>query len=111
MKKSFVILTAALLLAGCASTEIDWNHQVGEINFDQAVSLLGPPDKTEKLDNGKFVAEWVSRFNGAAPTGSDDDFRYQSASANLNQAGKPAEESTLKLTFGTNDVLSAWSRK
>jgi hypothetical protein len=111
MKKNFAMVVAALLLAGCATTEIDWNHQVGEMTFDQAVTFLGPPDKTEKRDNGQLVAEWISRLSNPAPANLDDDFHYHSASANLNQAGKPAEESTLKLTFGTNGMLSAWSRK
>jgi PBP1b-binding outer membrane lipoprotein LpoB len=36
MKKHLTasLLGAALLLAGCATAEMDWSHQVGELTFD-----------------------------------------------------------------------------
>lgn len=111
MKKTLAIFATALLLAGCASTEIDWNRQVGEMDFDQAVSLLGTPDKTEKLDSGQLVAQWVSHYNNSAPPATDDSFQYHPASPGLGHTGTAPEESTLKLTFGTNGLLSAWGKQ
>lgn len=103
-------LLLAGLLAGCATTQIDWDRQVGEMTFDQAVSFLGPPDRSEKLENGRIVADWVSRYSTAAATSGNTDFRYQSASESLNRQTRPVEESVLRLTFNTNNVLQNWSK-
>jgi hypothetical protein len=53
-----LILTG--LLAGCATSKIDWNARVGTYTFDQAVVELGPPDKQAKLTDGTLVAEWLT---------------------------------------------------
>jgi hypothetical protein len=110
MKQFCITLLLVGWLAGCATTQVDWDRQVGEMTFDQAVDFLGPPDKSEKLDNGRIVAEWISRYGQTAPTSSDNDFRYQSASDSLNRKPRPTEESILRLTFGTNNILADWSK-
>lgn len=102
---------AVLIAAGCATTGIDWDRQVGEMTFDQAVDYLGAPDHTEKLENGRTVAQWISRYDGASPAANDHDFRYQSVSESLNRKPKTGQESVLQLTFGTNNVLADWSKK
>jgi hypothetical protein len=105
------LLILALGLFGCASIGIDWNRQVGEMTFDQAISLLGTPDQSEKTDDGKIIAEWTSHY---APEGqameSDDTFRYHSAAVRESRSKPDIDESCLRLTFGTNAVLIDWSK-
>ena len=108
---SSLAIPAALCICSCETTGIDWDRQVGEMTFDQAVDYLGAPANTEKLDNGKTVAEWISRFDTAPPEKSDNDFRYQSVSESLNRKPRAVEESVLRLTFGTNNILADWSKK
>ncbi len=50
----------ALLVAGCATTKIDWASRVGTYTYDQAVLELGPPDKYAKITDGTIVAEWLT---------------------------------------------------
>ena len=45
LRRSLPALGLALLVAGCASTKINWNARVGEYTFDQAVLDYGPTDK------------------------------------------------------------------
>jgi len=52
-------LALALLLAGCATPQVDWNARIGQYTFDQAVIELGPPDKQAKLQDGTVIAEWL----------------------------------------------------
>lgn len=106
-----IVVAGALFLAGCATTGIDWDRQVGEMTFDQAVQLMGTPDQVEKLDNGKLVAAWISRYDSTTPANNDNDFRYHSASESLNRRPRAAQESVLQLTFSTNNVLANWSQK
>ena len=92
---------------------IDWNRQVGEMTFDQAIHLLGTPDESEKLDDGCIIAKWGSRdAAGAGATASDmdDSLRYQTSLGRLNSSRPPAQENWLRLTFDTNQVLTSWSK-
>src|SRR2546426_3892320 len=45
---------------GCATPKIDWNSRIANYTFDQAVTELGPPDKSAKLTDGTTVAEWLT---------------------------------------------------
>lgn len=54
-------LVALLLLAGCATTGIDWKARVGNYTYDQAVGELGPPDKSSQRVDGTRVADWLTR--------------------------------------------------
>ena len=51
---------AALVLAGCVTPKIDWSARVGNYTYDQAVTELGPPDKSAKLTDGTVVADWLT---------------------------------------------------
>ena len=108
---AFLLLAAALSLAGCATGAINWNEQIGVMTWREAVDELGPPDKSQKLEDGRMVAEWISSHADASPAMFvENDFRYQSASARLSQPARAKETSTLRLTFGTNNLLAAWSK-
>ncbi len=50
-----------LMCVGCSTYQIDWNSRIGTYTYDQAVSDLGPPDKSAKLTDGTIVAEWLTR--------------------------------------------------
>ncbi len=55
------VLAAAALLAGCATTRIDWNARVGNYTHDQALMEFGPPDKSATLKDGSIVDEWLTQ--------------------------------------------------
>jgi hypothetical protein len=58
---SLTLAVMLLLLAGCATSRIDWAGRIGNYTCDQAVLELGPPDKQAKLSDGTTVAEWLTR--------------------------------------------------
>lgn len=107
--KALFCLLAALIILGCAH-EIDWSSRVGVYTFDQAVTEFGPPDKQAKLSDGQLVAEWVHRYYGGGPVVGAGYYGYPGA-AGVMETGPVYYESTLRLTFGTNDVLTAWSKR
>lgn len=114
-RRLHLVLRLSLLLAvaGCAGVGIDWNRQVGEMTFDQAIHLLGTPDESEKLDDGRIIAKWGSRYaggGGAVASDMDDSLRYQTSVGRLDSSLSPVQESWLRLTFGTNLVLTSWSK-
>lgn len=98
------------LFLGCASTQVNWDARVGQLTYDQAVSELGPPARQSRTADGKTVGEWISRYYPASATGLDSDFRYHSAAFDSGPASTDWRESKLRLTFNTNNVLSAWSK-
>ena len=115
MNKSFSVkflwLAAALLVAGCATNRVDWDARVGVFNYDQAVGELGPPDKQAKLPDGTTVAEWISRYNNTGTIGLGTGLYGGGAGVGLMATTPTYRESSLRLTFGTNHVLTAWSRQ
>jgi hypothetical protein len=54
------------------------------------------------------VAEWISRYNTGAPAGVATDFYGRPIGM---QPTPTYTESRLRLTFDTNHVLTAWSRR
>lgn len=59
------LLMAVLLLAGCATTRIDWNSRIGQYSYDDAVMELGVPDRQATLSDGSIVGEWLRQRGGA----------------------------------------------
>jgi hypothetical protein len=59
--QGLVALVLAGLLAGCATTRIDWAGRIGNYTYDQAVLEMGPPDRQARLEDGTIVAEWLTR--------------------------------------------------
>jgi hypothetical protein len=116
----FSLLAALFLtvtfIVGCKSTPpIDWNSRVGHYTFDQAVTDFGPPDKQAKLDNGKTVAEWITRRNGGGGLSIGTGFFSGGGGSGVGvgvsqNVGSASSDKTLTLTFGTNNVLTAWSK-
>ena len=114
MNKSVAVkilgFAVVLLITGCATYQAAWDKRVGVFTYDQAVTELGPPDKQAKLSDGQTVAEWVSRYNTGGSIGAGTSFYSSPASFGVMQATPVYRESQLRLTFTTNNVLSAWSK-
>lgn len=55
------VVLGAILLAGCATPQIDWKARIGIYTYDQAVQDYGPPERSAKLSDGSTVAEWLVR--------------------------------------------------
>jgi len=64
----FGFCLAALFLAGCATTKIDWNSRIGQYSYDDAITELGVPDREATLSDGSIVAEWLTSRGGAYGT-------------------------------------------
>jgi hypothetical protein len=111
-----VISLIGTFLIGCKSTPpIDWNSRIGTYTYDQAVTDLGPPDKQAKLDNGQTVAEWITRRNGGSSlsvgTGFFSGGGGSGAGVGVGQSiGSGYPDKVLKLTFGSDHKLIAWSK-
>ncbi len=114
MKKNFagkiLTLLIALFIFGCATHSVDWNARVGVFTFDHAVTELGPPDKQAKLTDGTTVAEWVSRYTTGGSVGLGTGYYNGGMGVGVMQSTPTYRESKLRLIFGTNNVLTAWSR-
>jgi hypothetical protein len=99
-------LGLALLVAGCASTKINWNARVGEYTFDQAVLDYGPPDKSAKLTDGTQVCDWLTQ-RGYARGG------YFTPIVGFGVHSfydSPSPDYYLRLTFEPAGKLKAWKK-
>ena len=106
---SLLFAVMALLCASCVTHRVDWNTRLGSFNYDQAVIELGPPDKQAKLSDGRVVAEWVSRYDAGSTVMVSGGFD-RPYGGGMVQTTPHIYESKLRLTFGTNNVLAAWSK-
>jgi hypothetical protein len=109
--KIFLFAATAILFAGCATHRVDWNARVGAYTFDQAVVELGPPDKQAKLSDGQTIAEWITRYSNGSSGVVGTGFYGRPGGVGIVQTSPSYYENKLRLTFGTNNVLSAWLRK
>lgn len=109
----FLATIAAIIFTGCATTKkIDWNSRIGNYTFDQAVVDFGPPDKQQRLTDGKNVVEWITRRSQGGSVSVGTGFFSGPAGVGIvNSTGPTYYEQKLRLTFDTNGLLSAWSKK
>jgi hypothetical protein len=111
-----MLALAAAFLTGCKSTPpVDWNSRIGTYTYDQAVTDLGPPDKQAKLDNGQTVAEWITHRSGGSGlsigTGFFSGGGGSGGGIGVGQSlGSGYSDKVLKLTFGADNKLVAWSK-
>jgi hypothetical protein len=114
VKLSFltILALATAFILGCQTTKpIDWNSRVGTYTFDQAVIQLGPPDKQTTLSDGKLVAQWITHRSGGTSFGLGTGFYTGGVGVGVGQSvGSGYRDKILTLTFGTNNVLAAWSK-
>ncbi len=110
MGRAMLILVAVSIVAGCATHRINWNSRVGHYTIDQAITDFGPPDKEATLTDGRRVAEWITRYSGGGTVVVGTGFYGYPGGAGIVQTSPNYYESKLRLTFGTNNVLSAWAK-
>ena len=115
-------LLLAAVLTGCATTpKIDWAGRVGSYTYDQAVTDLGPPDKSARLSDGTTVAEWLTqRGYSGGYTGFDYGFGYgpycgrwpyyYSPPIFHHYYEPPSPDYFLRLIFGPDGKLKDWKR-
>ncbi len=111
-----VLFLIAGFIAGCKSTpKVDWDGRVGSYTYDQAVTDLGPPNKRARFTDGHTVAEWITKRRSGSGfnfgTGYISGGGGSSTSVSIGPgAGFDDDDQILQLTFGTNSVLTAWSK-
>jgi hypothetical protein len=109
-----VILTlVSALLTGCATTPpVDWNSRVGHYTYDQAVAELGAPSRQAKLGDGELVSKWAAQPSAGAGAGMNTGMSYYGSTGfvGAQPIGPGGNDQMLQLTFGTNGVLTAWSK-
>ena len=107
----FLCASITLLLAGCATHRIDWNSRIGNYTYDEAITEFGPPDKQATMSSGLRVAEWISRYySGGSTVVGAGMYGYPGAVGVVQTTPPSYYESRLRLTFNTNNVLTAWSK-
>ena len=105
-------MLAIVLLAGCQFAKpINWNSRVGSYSYDQAVIELGPPDSQAKLSDGRVVAKWVTRYGGGSSVIVSGGFYAYPSGVGIVNTTPNYYERRLILTFTTNNVLTAWSKR
>ncbi|MFZ0828911.1 MAG: hypothetical protein WAO02_15955 [Verrucomicrobiia bacterium] len=105
----------SLLFAGCQSTPtVDWNSRIGNYTYDQAVTDLGPPDKTAKLSDGKTVADWITHSHGGGLSfGVGTGFYSGGGTAVGTGVGTSTgyPDRVLRLTFGPDGKLLEYKKE
>lgn len=116
LRISFLSLGLCFLIAGCATNKVDWNSRIGNYTYDQAVTELGPPDKSAKLTDGTTVAEWMTRrgYSGGSvgfAYGYGYPYRYYYPGPFYHQYYEaPSPDYFIRLTFGPDGKLQSWKR-
>src|ERR1051325_919796 len=106
-------ITTALLAGGCKSTpKVDCATRVVNSHFAQAVSEMGPPDKSSKLSDGSLVAEWmVSRPSGGFSIGLGTGYSSGHTAVGVGQSvSTRGGAKYLRLTFGADGKLTGHSQ-
>jgi len=104
--RSWCVLILALgLFVGCQTHKIDWASRVGTYTFDDAVTELGPPDKTATLTDGTQVCEWLTYRGSDGGTVIVPSFYGTYVGSTL---GSP--DAFLRLTFDPAKKLTAAKR-
>ena len=101
------------LVAGCRSTpKIDWNSRIGTYTYDQAVTELGPPDKTAQLLDDRTVADWITGYRrGSSVTIGTGVFGGHGGVGVGQTVGGDSTPQILRLTFDAEHRLVEWSRR
>lgn len=112
---SVVLALLSLLLASCQSTPpVDWSSRIGNYTYDQAVTELGPPDKTAKLSDGKTVADWITHSHGGGlSVGMGTGFYSGGGTAVGTGVGTSTgyPDRVLRLTFGPDGKLLEFKKQ
>lgn len=103
-----VLFLAAAFFTGCATAPpVDWNSRVGHYTYAEAVHEFGPPNRQLRLSSGAAKFKWFIQPNGTT----DMSFSGVNNGFGMNQNFNPGySDRELDLTFGTNGLLTAWSK-
>jgi len=108
-----LLALASLNFVGCKTTpKVDWDNRVGNYTYDQAVTELGPPDKSAKLGDGNTIAEWITRSRGGGFSFGVGTGMYGShSSVGVGQSVTTgSRDKVLRLIFSTENKLVSWSK-
>jgi len=100
-----VLLLTLGLFTGCLTHQPDWSARVGNYTFDDAVTELGPPDKTATLSDGTQVCEWLTYRGSDGGTVIAPSFYGTYVSTT---SGSP--DAFIRLTFDPEKKLTAAKR-
>ena len=110
MKRITQVLLATLLFTGCVTQTVDWQARVGQYTRDQAITDMGPPDKSAKLSDGTVVDEWLTQSSriivAPEPYFLEPGGYFGPDTPNYTETYAPAY--FLRLTFGPDGRLKTW---
>jgi len=110
MKWVLSVLSILILFTGCVTKQVDWQALIGHYTRDQAITDLGPPDKTAKLADGTIVDEWLTQSSrvlvAPEPYFLPPGAYFGPATPVYTETYVPAH--FLRLTFGPDGKLKAW---
>lgn len=111
------IPVVALLLAGCASKDVNWDARRGKYTYNEAVQQYGTPIQVEPLPEGGKVGYWtlpdartyafkfqLTKFDG------NSEGSLNPGKGELPPGGRPlgtVGKPVLQLTFDANDHLTS----
>ncbi len=108
------VITAAVLslvaTTGCRTTpKVDWDSRIGTYTYDQAITELGPPDKTAKLSDNRTVAEWVTGYKRGSTVSLGTGIFGGNVGFGAGQTvGGNTRARILRLTFDQENRLAGW---
>ena len=107
---SLLLALLGFAAAGCKSSpKIDWDSRVGNYTYDQAVTELGPPDRSTPLTDGKLVADWIKRSNSSVSFGVGTGYWGGSSAGGVGVGTTTGYgDKLLRLTFGVDHQLLQW---
>jgi hypothetical protein len=116
---SSTFLALALLAVGCATgprpdLNIDWSKRVGAYTYDQAVAELGNPYAIGESTDGK-TADWLIRLSPRVSFGFGVGHSVYGPHSGMGMGvgttvSPPPKGEYLRLTFGADGQLKAWSK-
>ena len=112
MKGIILALLASLLFAGCVTQTVDWQARVGQYTRDQAITDLGPPDKSARLSDGTTVDEWLTQHSRVVvapePYFLERGGYFGPDTPSYSETDVP--DYFLRLTFGPDGKLRSWKQ-
>ncbi len=103
-------LAGCIFWTGCAtSQQAAWSNRVGNLTYEQAVTELGPPNKTNSVTDGGLIAQWVTgRTTGNAFNAADDASSGPFVGYHPTLSRLPSH--VLALEFGPDHKLVQWAK-
>ncbi len=112
MTRIALSLLAVFLLTGCVTQTVDWPARIGQYTQDQAITDMGPPDKSAKLSDGTVVDEWLTQSSriivAPEPYFLGPGGYFGPDTPGYTETYAPAY--FLRLTFSADGKLKAWKQ-